>query len=315
MPRLSIPSPTGLITFEAAGRHLSFTKAAEELRVSQAAVSSAIKCLEGDLGVHLFVRQHKRVALTEAGQRFYSDVAMGLGHIARSAEAVRRTTEDKHVVLSSSTAFASHWLIPRLPIFRAQHPEIEIRIQTADRDTDLGPDPYLIGIRRGLGDWPNYRAFRFGGENLIPVCSPTYLTQCGLPRDLLDLTRRTLIHLDEPHRPRPAWKEWFAHFGVEFEDGGEGLRLNDYSLVVQAAIAGQGIALGWTHIIDYPLSEGLLVPALAANWETGYAFFVVSNRSVDLASEAKAVKDWVLCARVIPSSPESALYSIQDEPI
>ncbi|WP_352448063.1 LysR substrate-binding domain-containing protein [Mesorhizobium sp. M0013] len=107
-------------------------------------MSSAIKYLEGDLGLHLFVRQHKRVALTEAGQRFYSDVAMGLGHIARSAEAVRRATEDKHVVLSSSTAFASHWLIPRLPIFRAQHPEIEIRIQTADRDTDLGPDPYLI---------------------------------------------------------------------------------------------------------------------------------------------------------------------------
>ncbi|WP_292271941.1 LysR substrate-binding domain-containing protein [Mesorhizobium sp.] len=294
MSRLRIPSPAGLVTFEAAGRHLSFTSAAEELCVSQAAVSSAIKSLEGALGVDLFVRQHKRIVLTEAGKRFYSDVALGLGHIARSAEAVRRTAEEKHVVLSSSTAFASHWLIPRLPSFRVQHPEIEIRIQTADRDTDLGPDPHLIGVRRGLGDWPNYRAFRFGGENLIPVCSPGYLTQSGAPRDLLDLAGRTLIHLDEPHRPRPAWKDWFAHFGIDFTDLGEGLRLNDYSLVVQAAIGGQGIALGWTHIIDHPLSDGLLVPALAANWETGYAFFIVSNRSVDLAPEAKLVKDWII---------------------
>ncbi|TIP43770.1 MAG: LysR family transcriptional regulator [Mesorhizobium sp.] len=294
MPRLRIPSPAGLITFEAAGRHLSFTNAAEELRVSQAAVSAAIKSLEGDLGVELFVRQHKRIVLTEAGQRFYSDVAMGLGHIARSAEAVRRTTEEKHVVLSSSTAFASHWLIPRLPKFRAQHPEIEIRIQTADRDTDLAPDPHLIGVRRGLGDWPNYRAFRFGGENLIPVCSPSYLKQSGAPRDLPDLAGRTLIHLDEPHRPRPSWKDWFAHFGLDFTDAGEGLRLNDYSLVVQAAIGGQGIALGWTHLVKHPLSERLLIPALAANWATGYAFFIVSNRSVELAPEAKLVKDWII---------------------
>ncbi|MER9202331.1 LysR substrate-binding domain-containing protein [Mesorhizobium sp. M0933] len=294
MLRLLIPSPAGLITFEAAARHLSFTNAAEELRVSQAAVSLAIKGLEADLGVDLFVRHHKRIVLTEAGQRFYSDVAMGLGHIARSAEAVRRTTEDKHVVLSSSTAFASHWLIPRLPDFRAQHPEIEIRIQTADRDTDLEPDPHLIGVRRGLGDWPSYRAFRFGDENLIPVCSPSYLAQHGMPRELADIKKRTLIHLDEPHRPRPTWKDWFAHFGVEFDDGGEGLRLNDYSLVVQAAIGGQGIALGWTHIIDHPLTEGLLVPAHSAKWATGYAFFVVCHRSVDLALEATMVKDWIL---------------------
>lgn len=292
--RFRIPSPAALITFEAAARHLSFTSAAEELHVSQAAVSSAIKGLEGDLGVDLFVRQHKRVVLTAAGQRFYNDVAMGLGHIARSAEAVRRSTEDKHVILSSSTAFASHWVIPRLPNLRAQHLEIDIRIQTADRDTDIGPDPLLIGVRRGLGDWPNYRSFRFADESLIPVCSPSYLQEHGAPHDLADIARRTLIHLDEPHRSRPTWKDWFGHFGVEFEDGGEGLRLNDYSLVVQAAIGGQGIALGWAHIVDHPLRDGLLVPAHAANWATGYAFFVVGNRSVDLAWEASMVKDWIL---------------------
>jgi DNA-binding transcriptional LysR family regulator len=292
--RFRIPSPSALITFEAAARHLNFTQAAEELRVSQAAVSSAIKRLEADLGVVLFLRRHKRLVLSESGRRFHGDVAMALGHIARSVEAVRGSAEDKHVTLSSSTAFASHWMIPRLPDFRARHPQIDIRLQTSDRDTELGPDPLAIGIRRGLGDWPDYRAYRFAEEVLIPVCSPAYLRASAAPADVVDLARRTLIHLDEPHRPRPAWKDWFGHFGAEFVDSGEGLRLNDYSLVVQAAIGGQGIALGWAHIVDHPLREGLLVRACDARWTTGYAFFVVHHRAVTPSEEARIVCEWVV---------------------
>ncbi|MER8684491.1 LysR substrate-binding domain-containing protein [Mesorhizobium sp. M1405] len=181
-----------------------------------------------------------------------------------------------------------------MPSFRAQHPEIEIRVQTADRDTDLGPDPHLIGVRRGLGDWPNYRAFRFGGENLIPVCIPSYLTQSGVPRDLPDLAGRTLIHLDEPHRPRPAWKDWFAHFGVDFSDVGEGLRLNDYSLVVQAAIGGQGRRVRVDAPRQPSAERGVARSRPRRELGNGYAFFIVSNRSVDLAPEAKLVKDWIL---------------------
>lgn len=296
--RSLISSPGALFSFEAAARHESFTRAARELNVSQAAISAAIKGLEAALGVALFHRSHKRIELSEAGRRFYSDVATGLGHIARSAEAIHQLAGDRHVTLSTSTAFAGHWMIPRLPAFRIRHPDIDLRLQTSDRDTELDPEAAMLAIRRAPKSFaaqsPIYDATFFVEEDLFPVCSPAYLAANGTIRDLKSMAGRKLIHLEEPFRPRPTWRDWFQSQGHEFHDDGEGLRLNDYALVVQAAIGGQGIALGWAHIVDFALRQGLLVKALDRSWKTGQQFFVITPKAASLAPEVVAVRDWIL---------------------
>ncbi|MGH6892760.1 MAG: LysR substrate-binding domain-containing protein, partial [Dongiaceae bacterium] len=195
---------------------MSFTQAAVELNVSQAAASAAVKSLEHSLALQLFVRGNNRVELTEAGKRLYGDVAIGFGHIGQSLETLLSIRHDPHVTVSSSTAFGSHWVLPRLPAFRLRHPSIDLRIQTSDRDTDLNAEKIPLGIRRGTGAWPEYESVPFAHEVLFPVCSPDYLRSADPVTRLRDLPRRTLIHLEEPYRPRPAWRDWFAHHGFSY---------------------------------------------------------------------------------------------------
>lgn len=293
--RRLIASPSALFTFEAAARLGSFTRAAAELGVTQAAVSFAIKSLEGHLGATLFRRRHQRIELTEAGERFYRDVSLGLGHIGRSAEALHRLAGDRHVTLSCSTAFAAHWLLPRLPGFRATYPTIDFRIQTSDKDIDIVAEKIELGVRRGRpSDWPDYDTRLLAPEILFPVCSPRYLETSGPIRDLEDLAKAKLIHLEEPTRPRPNWRDWFGHHGLGYKDDGEGLRLNDYALVVQAAIGAQGIALGWTHIVEQPMRQGLLAKAHGSSWRTGHEFHIVSPRGRTVSADATRIRDWIL---------------------
>ncbi|MBK8158359.1 MAG: LysR family transcriptional regulator [Rhodospirillaceae bacterium] len=292
--RQLIANPSALLSFEAAARLLSFTKAAEELGVSQAAVSAAIRTLEGNLAVRLFVRDHQRVRLTEAGKILSSDVAVGFGYIARSIEVIRRPSFRRHVTLSTSTAFASHWIIPRLPGFRLLYPEIDLRIQTSDRDLDLERDELALGIRRGNGQWESYQAEHFADEILFPVCSSGYLDQAGRVSEIEDLARCKLIHLEEPHRPRPTWTDWFAEMNLSYKDDGNGLRLNDYGLVVQAAIGSQGVALGWAHIVDHPIQQKLLHRICDWSWSTGHHFYLVRPKAVDMSLDTKLVMEWIL---------------------
>jgi len=218
--RQLVPNPVALYSFEAAARLGSFTRAAEELGVSQAAVSYAVRRLEDSLGTSLFLRRHRRVALTADGERFFADVAMGLAHIRGSALALQRRPADQHVTLAVSTAFANYWMVPRLAEFRARHPLIDLRLQTTDKDVEL----------------PG--------------------------KDRLD-----------------------------------GLRLNDYALVIQAAIAGEGIAFGWHHIVSRLIEQGLLVRLLSASYEEGAGFHIVWPETPRLAGQAAEVRDWLIANR------------------
>ncbi len=289
-----VASPSALFTFEAAARLGGFKLAANELGVTQAAVSFAIKTLEQNLGVQLFRREHKHVKLSDAGDKFYADVSMGLGHIGRSAEELRSMSLDQLVTLSCSTAFAGHWVIPRLPSFRVEHPGIDFRIQTSDKDIDIMHSKIERGIRRGNGRWPEYESELFAPEELIPVCSPTFLIDNGPIDTVEELALRKLIHLEEPFRPRPNWSDWFKHFQSNVKISTERLRLNDYALVVQAAIGGQGIALGWSHILEYPMHHGLLVTAYQEKWRTDQNFYIVSPRNSTLSKNGQIIRDWIL---------------------
>lgn len=294
--RSLIASPAALLAFEAAGRHMSFTAAARELNVSQSAVSHAVRQLEAALGQALFLRRHRRIELTETGERFFNDVSIGLMHIRRSAETIRRQRDVEHVTLSASTAFASWWMVPRLASFRAVLPEIDLRLQTTDKDVDLHAEGISLGIRRGLGDWEEYDSALLSPEQVYPVCSPQYLTSVGPLAEPRQLSALELIHLEEPFRPCPNWADWFAGHGVEYADRGEGLRLNDYALVIQAVMEGQGIALGWHHITEYLIGRRQLVRAVGSTLETGYGYYVVWPRGQTLSSQAENVRDWLLAA-------------------
>jgi DNA-binding transcriptional LysR family regulator len=291
-----LPSLGSLVAFESAGRLSSFSAAARELGMSQAAVSYAIARLESSLGAALFLREHRRVRLSAVGLRFHADITIGLSHIQRSAQDLRAIASGSHVTLACSTAFAAFWMVPRMDRFRADLPDVDLRIQTSDRDLDLLTEGIPLAVRGGFSsDWPQYDSAVLASELIYPVCSPSHLERFGLPRDAKDLLAHPLIHLEEPFRPATTWNEWFAANGVGAAAVPRGLRINDYVLVVQAVIEGQGVALGWHHLIEALVSKGLLVGLGEYAFATGKDFHLIWLREVQLSKAAERVREWLTC--------------------
>ena len=290
-----LPSAGALIVFESAGRLASFTAASRELGVTQAAVSYAIRGLEDQLGVKLFRREYRKVVLTEAGERFFVDVTLGLSHIRKSAEDLRSLALDAHVTLSASTAFAAFWMMPRLQKFRDDLPGIDLRIQTSDRDLDLVSEGIPLGIRGGSPEmWPAYEAMPLAEEEIYAVAGSTYARDRGLPQSLEELTTHRLIHLEEPYREAADWKDWFASAGMPAESAPRGLLINDYALVIQATMEGQGIALGWRHLTERLVAAGLLVRVTDHTLLTGNSFYVVWQKARELTEPVRRVRDWLI---------------------
>jgi DNA-binding transcriptional LysR family regulator len=290
-----LPSAGALIVFEAAGRHLSFTAAGRELGMSQAAVSYAVRGLESQLGVSLFVRRHRRVALTEAGERFFADVTLGLTHIRKSAEELRALTSDAHVTLAASTAFASFWMMPRLQKLRNDLPGVDLRIQTSERDLDIAAESIPLAVRGGDPfDWPDYGAAPLAPEEIYAVAAPRYIERLGMPATLEELAGHRLIHLEEPFRPAADWRDWFSSAGLKGKALTRGLVINDYALVIQATMEGEGIALGWRHLIERLVKAGLLVRVSDHSLLTGRAFHVIWQKSRELTEPARRVRDWLV---------------------
>lgn len=296
-----LPSINALVVFEAAGRLASFTAAARELGMTQAAVSYAVNRLEDQLGTVLFRREHRRVRLSEAGARFHADVAIGLSHIQRSAQDLRALATGAHVTLSCSTAFAAFWMVPRMARLRTDLPEIDLRIQTADRDLDLLGEGIPLAVRGGNpGDWPQYQAEPLSAEEIYPVCGAGYLAGRTAPSQAADLLGHELIHLEEPFRSAATWKDWFASVGIEGRQMPKGLQINDYVLVVQSVIAGQGVALGWRHLVEGLVDKGVLVRLTDHVLTTGQDFHVIWPRDIALPRPAQQVRDWLLAQRGLP---------------
>ena len=289
-----LPSAGSLIVFEAAGRLSSFTAAGRELGMTQAAVSYAVRGLERQLGVPLFQRRHRQVRLTEAGERFFADVSLGLSHIRKSAEDLRTLAVGGHVTLSASTAFASFWMMPRLQQFRDELPGVDLRIQTADRDLDIAAEGIPLSIRGGYPkDWPDYDSLPLAEEEIFPVAGSTYASHFGLPRSVAELASHRLIHLEEPYREAASWSEWFLSAGASGAVANPSLLINDYALVIQAVMEGQGIALGWKHLAERLLASGLLVRITDHTLVTGKGFHVVWPKHRELSTGARKVRDWL----------------------
>lgn len=293
-----LPSLNALVAFEAAGRLASFSGAARELGMSQAAVSYAVARLEDQLGTALFLREHRRVRLSEAGQRFHADVTIGLSHIQRSAQELRARAAGSHVTLACSTAFAAFWMVPRMARFREDLPTVDLRIQTSERDLELSGEGIPLGIRCGRpGDWPRDHAEAIAAEEIYPVCGAGYRARPRPPVAAADLLAHRLIHLEEPFRSAATWKDWFASVGIDGARVPKGLQINDYVLVVQSVIAGQGVALGWRHLIEGLVEKGVLVRLTDHALVTGLNFHVIWPRGVTLSRAAQDVRDWLLDQR------------------
>lgn len=292
--RKLIHSPHHLFVFEVSARLLSFTRAAQELGVSQPAVSLAIRQLESAIGQALFQRGHRQIKMTEAGERLYASVSIGLGRIMQTALELNHEKPPALVTLSVSTAFANYWMMPRLSRLHSSYPSIDLRLQVVDKDSDLEDENVSLGIRRGKGNWPGYNSACIAAEEILPIASKSYLARNGMPESVEDLMKHQFIHLEEPYRPRPAWKDWFKAFGLEYIDNGEGLRLNDYALVIQAAMSGEGIAIGWRHVVEQLIENGLLSPALSDSWVTGNEFHLIWSNKTGLSPYAQQVRDWII---------------------
>jgi len=288
--RRRLPPLNALRAFEAAARHLSFTRAADELAVTQAAVSHQVKTLEEWLGLKLFQRQNRTIHLTRQGQAYLPAVRQALDLVAEATRRLVDTDARGPLTVSVLPSFAAKWLLPRLSQFRARHPEIDVRISTSDHLVDFMRDDVDMAVRMGRGGWSGLTAIKFLDEDLFPVCSPSLLEGPHPLKRPEDLKHHTLLHDDM----RQDWRTWFLAAGVEGIDPTRGPGYTDSSMVIQAAVEGQGVALGRSALAASDLASGRLVKPFEVTLPAGFAYYVVFPPAAIEQPKVKAFVDWLL---------------------
>lgn len=285
------PSMTGLVVFEAAARHLSFTIAARELNVTQAAVSQQVRALERELGVPLFKRNNRTLELSDGGRTLSRAVSMGLECMTAGLSEIREAQKPS-IVVGTSDAIARFWLVPRLQDFRLHHPDIDVSIETTDRGFDVVANSIDAGLVFGRGAWAGFRAARLREGDVFPVCSPGYLRTRPPLVETAQLLDETLLVLDSHVATAVDWPQWFASHGLRSKYYRR-IKFTNLSLLLQAACEGQGIALGWSLLTDDLLARGALVGALPTvlQSEGSYYFIMAEKRA---RPEVTAFQNWVL---------------------
>ena len=286
-----LPPLNALRVFEAAARHLSFTRAAAELFVTQAAVSHQIKSLEEFLGMPLFWRRNRALFLTEAGQQYLPVVREALERIQRGTEDLRQQSLPGTLAITVLPSFAARWLVPRLGSFIESHPDIDVKIVPSNQLVDFYRDGVDVGVRFGQGQWPGLCAHRLMGDRMIAVCAPGLLARGKPLREPADLRHFTLLQdADElEHFP-----DWLAMAGVAGLDTRRGLFFNDASLVIQAALGGQGVGLVREVLVVEDLRAGRLVQPFPQSMPIPYEYYLVYPEARAEQRRIQAFRDWLL---------------------
>ncbi|MFU1476182.1 LysR substrate-binding domain-containing protein [Roseovarius sp. C7] len=296
MKKYPLPTLAQLHTFEAVSRRMSFTGAADELCVTQSAVSRQIKALEMDLGIALFRRRHRAIELTRDGRLLFEAVTRGFDEIAHCVGHLRAATEAPQITVAASVAFSYYWLMPRLERFAERCPEVDLRVLAADQQVDPGKGDADVAVLFGMGDWEGIETQRLFGEKVYPVCSPDYARahpELLRPSDILD---QTLLHLDGGGTLWGAvdWRVWLARQGVTGQPVRRGIRLNSYPMVLQGAEAGRGVALGWSYITDEMLASGRLVCPVAKPLETQNSYYIGASDRRKQDPAVAAFIQWIM---------------------
>ena len=289
-----LPSLDLIKGFEAAARHLSFTRAAAELFVTQSAISRQVKSLEDHLGVALFQRRHRALLLTEAGQELYRVATEALQQLGETATRIRERGGSRVLTVTTTVGFASLWLIPRLADFRDRHPDIDIRIAANTRLVDLERERIELAIRYCPPKLAPPGAHRLFGEEVLPVCSPALLAR--MPLVLAeDLRRHVLLHYERPDGAAPwlTWTVWLEAMQVDKFKPAGALHFSQYDQVIQAAIDGHGVALGTSPLVRRLVSEGRLVVPLSRKGHSSRAYFLVAAASAAARPEVQAFVAWM----------------------
>jgi DNA-binding transcriptional LysR family regulator len=292
--RNALPSLDLLVGFESAARHLSFTKAGEELFLTQSAVSRQIKELEDQLGVTLFQRRHRALALTEAGHQFYAAASQALSTMRSATERLRAKTGRKALSVTTTHSFAALWLIPRLAGFTRDHPDMDVRITADIKMVDLERDGFDLALRHGPASLAGPGATRLFGEKVFPVCSPKLLRKNPLQKPA-DLKNHVLLSYDDPDVRHPwlHWKTWLEVERIADLKPAGTLSFSGYEQIIPAAVAGHGVALGRTPLVKDLIADGQLVAPFKSQADPARAYFAIVSKNAAARPEVTAFVEWL----------------------
>jgi LysR family glycine cleavage system transcriptional activator len=286
MPR-RLPQLNALKTFEAAARHESFTRAAEELCVTQGAVSHQVKALETELVVKLFNRERQRLITTHAGREYLAVVRDALDRIAMGTERLLQRQSAGALTVSTSPDFAAKWLVHRLGRFADAHTGIDLRVSATLHHVDFAREDVDLAVRHGDGHWSGLHVTRLCTEHLFAVCSPKIATTLARPADVLKFP---LLHLQGSN----AWPEWLEAAGVARGEAIQGPMLNRASMLIDAAVDGQGIALARTALAAWDLINGRLVRPFSTALPLAKSYWIVSPEATASLPKLVAFRAWLL---------------------
>lgn len=286
MPR-RLPPLNALKAFEAAARHDSFTRAAEELCVTQGAVSHQVKALEAELGLKLFNRERQRLIITHAGREYLTVVRDALDRIAMGTERLLQRQSAGALTVTTSPDFAAKWLVHRLGRFAEAHAGIDLRVSATMHHVDFAREDVDIAVRHGDGHWPGLHVTRLCTEHLFVVCSPKIATALARPADVLKFP---LLHLQDSK----AWPEWFAAAGVAGSKAIQGPVFNRAAMLIDAAVDGQGVALARTALAAWDLVNGRLVRPFSMTLPLLKSYWIVSPETTAGLPKLVTFRAWLL---------------------
>jgi LysR family glycine cleavage system transcriptional activator len=285
-----LPPLNALPSFEAAARLLSFSKAADELHVTHGAVSRAVRHLEDQLGVQLFMRATRSIALTTVGSAFSAEVRVALDRLAAATAATAQEQSSGVLSVSTLDSFAAQWLVPKLFRFRRAYGDIDVRLSTSEKLADFISDGIDIAIRYGQGHYPGVVAELLMQEDLSPVCSPKLLKGRHPLRSPSDLRYHTLIHDEFPI----DWATWLRTAGITDVDPHRGPMFHSSEHAVQAAIQGEGVILGRSALVADDLASGWLVRPFSVRVPAGLAYYIAYPARALERRKVKVFRDWLL---------------------
>lgn len=294
MLRNRLPPLEPLVAFEAAARLLSFTRAGEELHLTQAAVSQQIRNLEQYLDIKLFTRSHRAVQLTHEGREYQHTVSGLLKQLASATTDIKSSEVNPRLSITCDQSFATFWLSPRLRHFQQSNPGVSLRLFTSDDEAECITDDVQISIFHGEGYWPGFQSYKLFDESIFPVCSPEYL-QSQAKQDWREwLLQADLLDLDDSHWNWMNWRTWFAGQGIDEPLQFRNLQINSYPLLIEAACYSQGVALGWNYLVDDLLESGKLVRPIEQSLTTSFGYYLIVNERYSNEPAVLKFQQWLL---------------------